>query len=56
MGNLTLKSLAIKAKKGSSNKYTEGTFLATVVGVLVEVPVMVSLVAVVNRTRYLFES
>ena len=33
-----------------------GAALATVVGVLVEVPVMVSLVAVVNRTRYLFES
>jgi len=33
-----------------------GAALATVVGVLVEVPVMVSLVAVVNRTRGWFES
>ena len=32
-----------------------GAALATVVGVLVEVPVMVSLVAVVNRTRHWFE-
>jgi ACR3 family arsenite transporter len=32
-----------------------GAALATVVGVLVEVPVMLSLVAIVNRTRYLFE-
>jgi ACR3 family arsenite transporter len=31
-----------------------GAALATVVGVLVEVPVMLSLVAVVNRTRHLF--
>ena len=31
-----------------------GAALATVVGVLVEVPVMLSLVAIVNRTRYLF--
>jgi ACR3 family arsenite transporter len=28
--------------------------LATVVGVLVEVPVMLSLVAIVNRTRHWF--
>jgi len=33
-----------------------GAALATVVGVLVEVPVMVSLVAVVNRTRGWFDS
>ena len=32
-----------------------GAALATVVGVLVEVPVMLSLVALVNRTRPLFE-
>ncbi|MEZ5561989.1 MAG: ACR3 family arsenite efflux transporter [Gammaproteobacteria bacterium] len=31
-----------------------GAALATVVGVLVEVPVMLSLVAIVNRTRHLF--
>ncbi len=31
-----------------------GVALATVVGVLVEVPVMLSLVAVANRTRHLF--
>lgn len=31
-----------------------GAALATVVGVLVEVPVMLSLVAIVNRTRYWF--
>ena len=31
-----------------------GAALATVVGVLVEVPVMLSLVAVANRTRHLF--
>ena len=29
-----------------------GAVLATVVGVLVEVPVMLSLVAIVNRTRW----
>ena len=33
-----------------------GAALATVVGVLVEVPVMLSLVAIVNRTGYLFDS
>jgi ACR3 family arsenite transporter len=33
-----------------------GAALATVVGVLVEVPVMLSLVAIVNRTRHLFET
>ena len=33
-----------------------GAALATVVGVLVEVPVMLSLVSVVNRTRHWFES
>ena len=32
-----------------------GAALATVVGVLVEVPVMLSLVAIVNKTRYSFE-
>lgn len=32
-----------------------GAALATVVGVLVEVPVMLSLVAIVNRTRHWFE-
>lgn len=32
-----------------------GAALATVVGVLVEVPVMLSLVAIANRTRHLFE-
>ncbi|MBL8364988.1 MAG: arsenical-resistance protein, partial [Comamonas sp.] len=32
-----------------------GAALATVVGVLVEVPVMLSLVALVNRTRHWFE-
>ena len=32
-----------------------GAALATVVGVLVEVPVMLSLVAIVNRTGYLFD-
>ncbi len=32
-----------------------GAALATVVGVLVEVPVMLSLVAIVNKTRYRFE-
>ncbi|MFT7685468.1 MAG: ACR3 family arsenite transporter [Candidatus Azotimanducaceae bacterium] len=32
-----------------------GAALATVVGVLVEVPVMLSLVAIVNRTRYWFD-
>jgi ACR3 family arsenite transporter len=32
-----------------------GAALATVVGVLVEVPVMLSLVAVVNRTRHWFK-
>ncbi len=32
-----------------------GAALATVVGVLVEVPVMLSLVAVINRTRHWFE-
>jgi ACR3 family arsenite transporter len=32
-----------------------GAALATVVGVLVEVPVMLSLVALVNRTRPLFD-
>jgi len=32
-----------------------GAALATVVGVLVEVPVMLSLVAVVNRTKHLFQ-
>lgn len=31
-----------------------GAALATVVGVLVEVPVMLSLVAIANRTRYWF--
>lgn len=31
-----------------------GAALATVVGVLVEVPVMLSLVALANRTRHLF--
>jgi len=33
-----------------------GAALATVVGVLVEVPVMLSLVAIVNRTRHWFPS
>jgi ACR3 family arsenite transporter len=33
-----------------------GAALATVVGVLVEVPVMLSLVAVVNKTRHWFKS
>ena len=33
---------------------TSGAALTTVVGVLVEVPVMLSLVAVANRTRGLF--
>jgi ACR3 family arsenite transporter len=33
-----------------------GAALATVVGVLVEVPVMLSLVAIINRTRHLFET
>ncbi len=33
-----------------------GAALATVVGVLVEVPVMLSLVAIVNRTRHLFST
>jgi len=32
-----------------------GAALATVVGVLVEVPVMLSLVAIVNRTQHWFE-
>jgi len=32
-----------------------GAALATVVGVLVEVPVMLSLVAIANRTRGSFE-
>jgi ACR3 family arsenite transporter len=32
-----------------------GAALATVVGVLVEVPVMLSLVALANRTRHHFE-
>jgi len=32
-----------------------GAALATVVGVLVEVPVMLSLVAIINRTHHLFE-
>ena len=31
-----------------------GAALATVVGVLVEVPVMLSLVALINRTRHWF--
>ena len=31
-----------------------GAALATVVGVLVEVPVMLSLVAIANRSRHLF--
>ncbi|ACL70217.1 hypothetical protein [Halothermothrix orenii] len=30
--------------------------LATVVGVLVEVPVMLALVAIANRTRHLFKN
>ncbi len=34
---------------------SSGAALATVVGVLVEVPVMLSLVAIVNRTRHWFE-
>ncbi|QDP02106.1 ACR3 family arsenite efflux transporter [Thalassotalea sp. PS06] len=33
-----------------------GAALATVVGVLVEVPVMLSLVAIANRTRHLFDN
>ena len=33
---------------------SSGAALATVVGVLVEVPVMLSLVAFANRTRHLF--
>ncbi|NND91832.1 MAG: ACR3 family arsenite efflux transporter [Granulosicoccus sp.] len=33
-----------------------GAALATVVGVLVEVPVMLSLVAIVNRSRHLFDT
>ena len=32
-----------------------GAALATVVGVLVEVPVMLSLVAFANKTKYAFE-
>ena len=32
-----------------------GAALATVVGVLVEVPVMLSLVAIINRTHHWFE-
>ena len=35
---------------------TSGAALATVVGVLVEVPVMLSLVAFANRTRSSFPS
>ena len=34
---------------------SSGAALATVVGVLVEVPVMLSLVAIVNRTKHWFE-
>ncbi|MBF1803179.1 ACR3 family arsenite efflux transporter [Alloalcanivorax profundimaris] len=34
---------------------SSGAALATVVGVLVEVPVMLSLVAIINRTRHWFE-
>ena len=33
--------------------FNSGAALATVVGVLVEVPVMLSLVAIVNRSRHL---
>ena len=36
--------------------FNSGAALATVVGVLVEVPVMLSVVAIVNRTRHWYES
>lgn len=36
--------------------FNSGAALATVVGVLIEVPVMLSIVAIVNRTRHWYES
>ena len=44
----------LKTMRGKSHQLHSGAALATVVGVLVEVPVMLSLVAIANRTRAAF--
>ena len=36
--------------------FNSGAALATVVGVLIEVPVMLSIVSIVNRSRHWYES
>ena len=36
--------------------FESGAALATVVGVLIEVPVMLSVVAIVNRTRHWYDT
>jgi len=36
--------------------FNSGAALATVVGVLIEVPVMLSIVAIVNRSKHWYES